>query len=55
MEFGYACFILALYVLLVLIGIAVYEHWEKKKLCQRPMQLPVLTRQEKSRDRKSVV
>ena len=49
MEFGYACFILALYVLLVLIGIAVYEHWEKKKLCQRPMQLPVLTRQEKSR------
>lgn len=49
MEFGYACFILALYVLLVLIGIAVYERWEKRKLYQSPVQLPILTRQEKSR------
>ncbi len=49
MELGYAFFLLLSYVILVLLGIFVYEHWETWRKRRQPIQIPMMTDQEKSR------
>lgn len=47
MKLEYACFILAFYVILVLAGIWLHGYWEKKRGMRKPVQLPLLSGQEK--------
>ena len=49
MELGYAFFILLLYVVLVLLGIWLYEYWERGKEGKKPVQSPALRDREKRR------
>ena len=39
MELGYAFFLLLSYVILVLLGIFVYEHWETWRKRRQPIQI----------------
>lgn len=50
MELGYAFFILLLYVVLVLVGIWLYEYWDRQREFKQPVQLPILTDKEKRRE-----
>lgn len=47
MELGYAFFILLLYVVLVVVGICLYEYWEKCQEWKKPVKIPVLNEKEK--------
>ncbi len=48
MELGYAFFLLLTYVILVLLGIFVYEYRDTWRKRRQPLQLPMMTDQEKN-------